>query len=215
MLFLHESRIVFLCSTKTASSSVESALLPFSGISLTASPVLKHMTYRKFLKQIAPLIERGHNLKRDDYTVICIMREPTSWVHSWYRYRSRDALKHAKGSRRHNYSGDVSYSEFVRSYCSSEPRPYARIGDQMALFNDVDGSVGVDRVFPYESLGQFTDYLRDKIGTKLEIPSLNISPSAQHSLDADTEKLLHAKLQPSIEFHGRLRPDGSLGQDST
>lgn len=210
MLFLHEHKIVFLCSTKTASSSVENALLPFSGISLTASPVLKHMTYRMFLKRIAPLIERGHNLKRPDYSVICIMREPFSWVHSWYRYRSRDALKKAKGPHRRNYSGDVAFSDYVRSYCSPEPAPYARIGDQMALLRDAGGSIGVDRVFPYESLGQFESYLKDRIGKDIELRSLNVSPPGELNLDSAAESLLREKLRAAIDFHKRLRPDGSL-----
>jgi hypothetical protein len=208
MLFLPQQRIVFLANTKSASSSIEAALRRWAGIAITAPPALKHMNYRAFMEEVAPMIERRLNLGRANYEVVCVMREPLSWVHSWYRYRSRSELRDPTDERHGNYSGRLSFSEYVRLYCSADPPAPARISTQVAMLLGESGSIGVDRVFPYERLDGLLEYLGTAVGATINLPTANVSPAAEFDLDVDADQLLRVKLRADIELHSRLRPDG-------
>jgi hypothetical protein len=94
--------------------------------------MLKHMGSAKFIWEVGPFIACGHALARSDYLVVAVMREPLSWVHSWYR--SRDALGGPKAPNGGICCGHVSFSEFVRAYYSADPPRYARIGNQLNMF---------------------------------------------------------------------------------
>ncbi|MQX23998.1 hypothetical protein GHJ84_24200 [Sinorhizobium meliloti] len=210
MLFLQKQKLVFLSVPKTASTSVQHALLPYSNTAFTAPPSLKHMGYSAFLRDVAPVLQRDHGLARLDYIIVAVMREPLSWVHSWYRYRSRDALKDQNEPNRHNYSGHVSFSEFARAYCAAEPPPYATIGNQLNMLLGSGGQIGVDLIFPYEHLENLAEFLSNQVGATITLPKLNESPSGKFTLEPETEALLRQKLRPAIALHDRLRPDGRL-----
>ena len=86
----------------------------------------------------------------------CVMRNPTDWVFSWFRFRQRDALKNPNHPGASNYTGDISFDEFVAAYLQKENKPdFANITTQRNFFLMADGSIGVDRVFSnkFHSLG--------------------------------------------------------------
>lgn len=210
MLFLQKQKLVFLSVAKTASTSVQHALLPYSDIAITAPPSSKHIGYSAFLRDVGPVIQRDHGLARPDYIVVAVMREPLSWVHSWYRYRSREALTDPNEPNRRNYSGHVSFSEFARAYCAAEPPPYATIGNQLDMLLDSGGQIGVDLIFPYEYLENFAAFLSERVGAAITLPTLNKSPSGELALEPPAEALLRHKLRRATAMHDRLRPDGQL-----
>jgi hypothetical protein len=167
------------------------------------------MTYPMFMRWVAPLIQHGEHLRRSDYTVICVLREPISWLHSWYRFRSRRAIKKHPSLNR-NFTGSMSFSDFVRSYCSAAPGPFAQVGDPMRVLLDKNGAIGPDRVFAYEDLESFAEYLSARLRHPIELPSLNESPPRKLELEPGAEAMIRARFARAIEFHSGLRSDGLI-----
>jgi len=48
----------------------------------------------------------------------------------------------------------------------------------------------VDRLFRYEDLSEFLDFLEDRLGCEILLPRLNVSPLGNTSLSAQTEARL-------------------------
>ena len=74
-------KFIFLCMPKCASTSIEATLNPYSQLYTSRHPKVKHTNDSKYQRFIKPF------LNQDDIEVVCLMREPISWLHSWYRYR--------------------------------------------------------------------------------------------------------------------------------
>lgn len=49
------------------------------------------------------------------------------------------------------------------------------------------GPARVDRLFPYEDLSGFLEFLEDRLGCEILLPRLNVSPLGNTSLSAPTE----------------------------
>lgn len=91
MLISAKYNFVFLCTPKCASSSIETMLRRYSDISLVGPPFFRHTNYRIYSKYLKPyLMETG---KIKNIETICLIREPLSWLHSWYRFRARHEIR--------------------------------------------------------------------------------------------------------------------------
>ena len=201
MIFLHKPRLALLSTTKTGSTSLERVLGKRASIAVRFPPKLKHMTYRRFMKDIHPLIEHGCGYERTDYEVVTVMREPVSWLQSWYRYRRRPSANRS--------TGDMSYEEFILDYLKAKPPAYAAVGNQLGMYK-MGKAIGVDRIFPYESFDKFEAWLSERIGEEISLPKANISEKEPIELTSDTEKKLKKAVALPIAFHALLNEDGSL-----
>lgn len=191
MIAIPQHGLVFLAMTKCASTAIEDELSNDGLIITRKNPSLKHMTYRGFKRHLAPMLRR-HGYPRRSYEVVSLFREPIEWLHSWYRYRARGELARATGPRQRNYSGNVTFAEFCDAYMQSSA-PYATgIGRQANFVRSKQETVGVDRLFRYEELPGFVDYLAEKLGRPIELQPLNVSSRKQ-------------KLQIPRELHDGLR----------
>lgn len=189
--------IVFLATPKCASTSIEEVLTPYAQVILKGLPSVKHTHYRGFRRFIEPLLA-ARGFPRDRYEVVCLMREPTDWLHSWYRYRSREGM-----AGKPNFTGGMTFDAFVRAYL--EGVPPATVGRQADFVRDNDGSLGVDRLFRYEDLGRFVTYLEGKLGAKVELPARNTSPVREVPLSEDLQRELHTHLARDYELYASLR----------
>ncbi|SJK83789.1 sulfotransferase family 2 domain-containing protein [Halomonas elongata] len=177
MMVSLQKKIAFLSMPKCASTSIEKALMPYSQIIFTGNPKIKHMNYRGYVKKVEPIIiSAGVN----DVTTFCLFREPLEWLQSWYRYRARKALADPKAPRHRNYTGDVSFQEFVLAYINNHDVSWNKVGRQSRFVSDKEGRVAVDKVFRLDKQKPLYDFLQERIGMNLEIPQKNISP---HELD--------------------------------
>ena len=117
------------------------------------------------------------------FTVVALMREPTDWLGSWYRYRQREGTDPGKSTR------GMTFDAFVRAWCS-DPRPdFADVGSQERFLRPRQG-VGVDRLFRYEEIETFVDFLEDRLGCEIILPRLNVSPAGATELTPETRALL-------------------------
>lgn len=212
MLFLNRARLVILSQPKTGTTALESALTPRSSISISKPPELKHMSYRGFMAYMAPMIEAHTGMKRSDYEVVSVMRAPLDWLGSWYRYRTRDELKKPDNPRSVNYTGNMTFDQFVRDVCkpADEQPVHARIKTPSWVALSGTDAIGVDRLYPYENLSDLYQLIIDRTGKPIDAKLANVSPEMPLSLTDAAKALLRQAFAFEFELHASLRRDGAL-----
>ncbi len=175
----------FLCMPKSASTSIEDALMPYCDlVTRGTDPLLKHTNYRAYSKFIEPYLK---NMTGKAPETVCVMREPIDWLYSWYRYRKRDALR-----GKENSTQNMDFSEFVSKYISGE----IKLGKQSNFIINKNGKIGVDKIFKYEDLDKLKVYFEEKIGKIIEFPVMNVSPTEELMLDDE----LKGELENYLKF---------------
>ncbi|WP_137700292.1 sulfotransferase family protein [Marimonas lutisalis] len=174
MLVFSKAKLVFLSVPKTGTTAIEQALAPHAAIAVLDPPELKHAPVYRYNRFFRPMIEK---FVGDDMEVIAVMREPVSWLGSWYRYRQRPFMNGRPAS-----TAGMSFDDFVEGYLS-DPRPaFADVGAQSKFLEPRPNGTSVDRIFRYESLDGLITYLEERLGQGITLPRLNVSPSADLSL---------------------------------
>jgi hypothetical protein len=181
MLVFWEERLAFLATPKTGSTAIAAALESLAAVSIQRPPLLKHTTVHRYRRFIGPYLEAA---SKDTFTVVALMREPRDWLGSWYRYRQREGIEPTKSTK------GMTFDAFVRAWCS-DPRPdFADVGSQERFLRPRQG-VGVDRLFRYEEIGTFVEFLEDRLGCEIILPRLNVSPAGATDLSPATLALLN------------------------
>lgn len=212
MIFLYRARLVILSQPKTGTTALERALAQRAAMALNGPPEMKHISYRGFMKTVAPMLESQAGMKRGDYFVVATMREPIDWLGSWYRYRTREKLTKSDNPRSTNYTGSISFDEFVREVCASgDDKPaYARVKTPSWVSLAHTDCVGVDRLFPYEDSKGLLDLIRERSGRPVEPEQRNVSPRMEISLTPETTALVREKFAFDFDLHASLQRDGMV-----
>lgn len=180
MLVFWEQRLAFLATPKTGSTAIAAALESLAEVSIQRPPLLKHTTVHRYRRFIGPFLEAA---SKDTFTLVALMREPTDWLGSWYRFRQRDETEAVKSTQ------NMSFDDFVRAWCQ-DPRPsFADVGSQGKFLRPRQG-VGVDRLFRYEEIDTFVHFLEERLGCEIILPRLNVSPAGATELSDGTAALL-------------------------
>ncbi|MBA4162999.1 MAG: hypothetical protein C0515_13150 [Novosphingobium sp.] len=194
MLVFWEQRLAFLATPKTGSTAIAAALESLAAVSIQRPPLLKHTTVHRYRRFIGPYLEAA---SKDNFTLVALMREPKDWLGSWYRFRQREETEPAKSTR------DMSFDDFVRAWCR-DPRPdFADVGSQGKFLRPRQGA-GADRLFRYEAIGTFVQFLEDRLGCEITLPRLNVSPEGTTELTAATEALLRATAVEDFGLYATL-----------
>jgi hypothetical protein len=194
MLVFWDQRLAFLATPKTGSTAIAAALESLAAVSIQRPPLLKHTTVRRFRRFVGPYLETASN---DQFTLVALMREPRDWLGSWYRYRQREETDPAKST------AGVSFDDFVRAWCSDPKPKWADVGSQ-ALFLRPRQGKGVDRLFRYEEIDRFVDFLEDRLGCEVILPRLNVSPVGATDLTPETEALLRDVAAEDFQLYQTL-----------
>ena len=175
MLIGKKHKYVFLCNTKCASNSIEEMLKPYSEIALVGLQTVRHTNfadYDQYIKPYLKVIAEADNLE-----TICIVREPLSWLNSWYRFRSRSTLRNPEHPNHHKSTFGMEFSEFITAYMSPEPPAFVKdISSQFNFVKNSMGEIGVDTIFLYENLDSLVDYMSHRVDSNLKLKSINVSP---------------------------------------
>jgi hypothetical protein len=198
MLISKKYNFAFLSMQKCASSSIEAMLRPHSDIILPVNP-FKHTNYRIYSKYIKPYIEEMAGI--GDVETICLVREPVSWLNSWYRFRSRPALRKPSHRNHRNSTYHITFEKFVEQYMAPTPPSYANVRTQYDFVRNETGTIGIDTIFCYENIDRFIAYMSRKTGTRLKLGHSNISPRTKKIISPDLEELLRQHIPRDFELH--------------
>jgi hypothetical protein len=185
----------FLCMPKCASTAIEAAIHQHCNISFSGHPSFKHMDARTFCVRV--LNYHRTKVPNREIESFCLMRDPFEWVFSWYRYRKREEIRNLKHPSRKNYTGGVTFDEFVEAYTSTQPS-YAKVGMQTSFFKMKDGIIGVDYIFSMNRMDLVSKFLSKKIRQKISISVSNASPKQEYSLAPNLAERLRDYLKEDI-----------------
>ena len=183
MLLAPGKGFVFLATTKSGSTSIETAFMTHSQMIFRKPPAIKHTTYAGFQRFLQPFLN-SKGFPRESYEVVCVFREPIDWLSSWWRYRSREKLANPTDPMHHNYTGDVSFEQFARAFMEGSEQ-FAQVGRPSEFVRPRSGQAEVDRIFRYDRLDLLVDFLCEKVGEQVEVGSVNTSPERSVSLSEE------------------------------
>ena len=195
MLAVPKYGFVVLAVPKSGSTALEAAFTKHAQLVTSGPPSLKHVTAREFDERFAPLLEQ-HGYARADYEVTALVREPVSWLASWWRYRSRPGIA---GKR--TYVGDLGFDEFVGRVVTGE----IRLRPQTDYVTSPDGRLAVDRLWRYDDLDSAFEWMRAKVGKKkIKLPQRNVSPPREHEVTAATRDLIEEAYAADLTLYRSL-----------
>ena len=206
MLVFWDKRLVFLATPKTGSTAVAAALDGLAAISIQRPPEAKHTTAQRYRRFIGPYLRAAASA---DFEVVALMREPLDWLASWYRFRQRDDIPDAARA-----TGQMSFDAFVRDYMRTPRPPHADVGSQAKFLTVPDGegrALAVDRLFAYESIGEFVSFLEDRLDCEITLPRLNVSPEAALEIAPETVAAHRAHAAADYALWDRLAGGAARG----
>jgi hypothetical protein len=211
MIYIAAARLVILSQAKTGSVALENAVLHHTDWAIRRPGPLKHMTYGMFRERFAPLLEELGGLRRGDYEVVAVMRQPLDWFGSLYRFNTRETWG-SEAERQTRYLGDLSFEDYIKEVCKPYRARTRQIdsGSPCRVALDTDRTIGVDRIFPYEDLSGLIGMIEKKIGETLTLKRANVSPTRDMGLSAETRARFETTYALETALHASLRPDGTV-----
>lgn len=192
MLVLWEARLVLLATPKTGSSALSAALAPEAALAVLKPPLLKHTTVHRYHRFIAPYLLAATG---ETFSVCALIRAPRDWLGSWFRYRARPGAADTPNS-----TAGMDFDAFVRAWCATPQPGFAAVGSQARFLAPRQGQ-GVDHLFRYEDMDRFLDFLQGRMGRRLLLPRVNVSPAAPLALSPEAEALLHRHAARDAALH--------------
>ena len=185
MLIFWKQRLVMLSVPKTGSSAFESALADKASIVVSDPPELKHAPVYRYNRFFRPMMEK---MGAEHMDILAVIREPVSWLGSWYRYRQRAFLEGKPTSTR-----GITFDAYCRAYCQGDRPPYANVGSQAKFVEPRPNGVSVTHLFQYEDQPRLIDFLETRLDMTLVLPQRNVIRLA---LDELLGKLLRFRQKP-------------------
>lgn len=191
MLIFWERRLVFLATPKAGSTAIEAALESLANVAVQRPSQLKHTDLQSYRMHIEPWLR---HVTGQTFTTVALMREPISWLQSWYRFLLRDDFDDPD----HAMIG-VSFAEFARSYANPASEFHRKIGNQSQFLTSEQDRA--DRIFRYEDMDAFTHFLEECLDFGISLPRVNVPPAVDVSLDQRQEALLRDFMRTDIELY--------------
>lgn len=183
MLVFWKEKLVILAVPKTGTTALAKALGSTADIIINDPPELKHAPLYRYNRFFRPMFEKA--CKQDHMDVMAIMREPVSWLGSWYRYRQRGFLDGKPTSTR-----GICFDEFVRAYLSDDRPPFANVGSQAKFLEPRPNGTQVSHLFRYEDPARMLAFLSERLGLEISLDQVNVSSQADLTLSAETRTRL-------------------------
>ena len=193
MLVFYKERLAFLSVPKTGTTAYEAALAPRADMVISEPPMLKHAPVYRFNRFIRPMFV---NVCDAELEVMAVMREPISWLGSWYRYRQRPFM-----AGKPNSTEGISFDEFVQAYMKGKRPGFADVGSQLKFLERQPNGVGVDHLFRYEDQSRLQHFLTDRLGVDLTLERLNVSPQKELILSSDVEGKFRRKFADEFALY--------------
>lgn len=185
MLVFYKERLVILSVPKTGTTALMTAFRTRADILIAEPPELKHAPVYRYNRFFRPMFEKVCNVQME---TLAIMREPISWLGSWYRYRRRPFMK-GKANATHNLSFDA----FVQAYLQGQRPGYANVGSQAKFLEPRPNGTKVTHLFRYEDPEALANFLTKRVGIMPELKRENVSPEMALELSPETERKYRRK----------------------
>ncbi|WP_323784538.1 gamma-glutamyl kinase [Thalassovita sp.] len=192
MLVFWKEKLVFLSVPKTGTTAYEKALGPIASMTVLDPPELKHAPLYRYNRFFRPMFEKACNTQME---TMAVMREPVSWLGSWYRYRRRPFME-----GKPNSTHEVSFDDFVSAYCQGKPPGFANVGSQAKFLEPRPNGTSIDHLFRYEDQDGLIAFLENRLSIKLELPRENVSPKMELQLSRDVEAKLRQARSEEFEL---------------
>lgn len=196
MLVFYKAKLAFLSVPKTGTSAYETALAPHADLVLSEPPALKHAPVYRYNRFIRPMYLNVCDVELD---VMAVMREPISWLGSWWRYRQRPFM-----TGRPNATHDISFDEFVLAYLKGKKPGFADVGSQYRFLERQPNGTGVTHLFRYEDPTGLQKFLTDRLEVTFELGRENVSPPRALELSESTEKRLRRKAAEEFALYDSI-----------
>lgn len=185
MMIFFKERLALLSVPKTGTTAFQAALRNRADLVISDPPELKHAPVYRYNRWIRPMFEKVCGAELE---VVAVMREPVSWLGSWYRYRQRPALDGNPNSTK-----GVCFDGFLHAYCKGKPPAFANVGSQAKFLEAQPNGCKVSQLFRYEDQEALKTFLEQRLDQEIHLDRRNVSPSAELTLSAGTKALLHRK----------------------
>ncbi|MDG1978687.1 MAG: hypothetical protein P8I44_08985 [Phycisphaerales bacterium] len=193
MLAFPVERLVFLCTPKSGSSSVEEVYGPYAGGVLGGHPRLTHVDLATYERGLASLLGDDQGMLE----TVCLIRDPLEQLRSWYRYLLRPDRKRSKW-----FDRDWSFEDFVAHFLGAEQG--CRMKTQHEFVQDETGEVGVNRIFALERVDRFVAFMNERLTLRVRLPVLNASKRIPTTISSGLEAELRQRLASDFELHGAV-----------
>ena len=196
MLAFHKEKLVILAVPKTGTTALHTALQARADMVIKDPPELKHAPVYRYNRFIRPMFERVCGTEMD---TVAVMREPVSWLGSWYRYRQRPFMQ-----GKPNATHGISFDDFVRAYVRGNKPGFANVGSQAKFLAPQPNGTAITHLFRYEDPDALRSFLEDRLQMKIETRRENESPKMELSLSPEIEAILRRKCAEEFELYESL-----------
>lgn len=158
MIIDYKNKLIFIATTKTASTSIEKCLSPLGYTGWIGGQAgLKHTTLMRLDKIREPL-------GLDGFKTWCIVRHPVDKLISWFNFRSRPDIKNQP-----RYLGDKSFSEFLDTLTEKDKRA---TNDTLSVCSK--NGICADIIFALPDADEWRGFLKTMYHID-EVPRENVS----------------------------------------
>lgn len=192
MLVFSKAKLVILSVPKTGTTAIEAALGPSAAIWVQDPPELKHAPVYRYNRFFRPALEK---FVSPEIETVALVREPVSWLGSWWRYRQRPFMQ-----GKPNATHGISFDDFVSAYCQGKPPGFANVGSQAKFLEPQPNGTRVNRLFRYEAMADFVAFLEDRLAVSIDLPRENVSPEMPVALSPDVEAKLRRKYAAEFDL---------------
>lgn len=198
MLVFYKANLAFLSVPKTGTSAYETALSPHADMIISEPPALKHAPVYRYNRFIRPMFLKVCETELD---VMAVMREPISWLGSWWRYRQRPFMQ-----GKPNATHGISFDDFVLAYMKGQKPGFADVGSQLKFLERQPNGTGVTHLFRYENQERLQAFLTERLGVTFELGRENVSPEISLDLSSDVETRFRRKFSDEFALYDSIGP---------
>ncbi|MEH6646014.1 gamma-glutamyl kinase [Sulfitobacter sp.] len=199
MLVFFKERLAFLSVPKTGTTAYQTALAGRADMVISDPPLLKHAPVYRYNRFIRPMFL---NVCDAEMELMAVMRDPVSWLSSWYRYRQRPFMKDKP-----NNTFGITFDEFVLAYMQGKRPGFAEVGSQLKFLERQPNGTGVTHLFRYEDQPRLQKFLEDRLDVKLSLARENVSPTIEVALSSDTEERFRRKFAEEFAQYDSIPHD--------
>lgn len=196
MMVFYKANLVFLSVPKTGTTAYEEALKDHAEMVILEPPPLKHAPVYRYNRFVRPMFLKVCDVELE---LMAVMREPISWLSSWWRYRQRPFMKDKP-----NATHGISFDDFVLAYLKGKKPGFADVGSQARFLETQPNGTGVTHLFRYEDQDRLQAFLADRLGVTFSLERHNVSPSIPATLSADVEARLRRKCAEEFTLYDSI-----------